>query len=87
MHDETVGLLVGAEIELARLESENSQLLERLETRKIVERAKGVIQRDMKISEEEAYLTLQRESRQRRKSMREVAQAILLNQEIRDRRQ
>ena len=34
-----------------------------LETRKIVERAKGVMQRDLKISEEEAYLTLQRESR------------------------
>ena len=78
-----VGLLVGAEIELARLESENSQLSSRLETRKIVERAKGIMQRDLKISEEEAYLTLQRESRQRRKSMREVAEAILLNDEIR----
>ena len=54
-----------------------------LETRKIVERAKGVMQRDLKISEEEAYPTLQRESRQRRESMREVAEAILLNGEIR----
>jgi len=82
-----VGLLVGAEIELARLESENSQLSARLETRKIVERAKGIMQRDLNISEEEAYLTLQRESRQRRKSMREVAEAILLNDEIRTRRE
>jgi uroporphyrinogen-III synthase len=82
-----VGLLVGAEIELARLESENSQLSARLETRKVVERAKGIMQRDMKISEEEAYLTLQRESRERRKSMREVAEAILLNEEIRNRRE
>jgi uroporphyrinogen-III synthase len=41
----------------------------------------------MKISEEEAYLTLQRESRERRKSMREVAEAILLNEEIRNRRE
>jgi uroporphyrinogen-III synthase len=56
-----------------------------LETRKIVERAKGIMQRDLKISENEAYLTLQRESRQRRKSMREVAEAILLNHEIRNR--
>jgi GAF domain-containing protein len=82
-----VGFLVGAEIELARLESENLQLSARLETRKIVERAKGIIQRDLKISEEEAYLTLQRESRQRRKSMREVAEAILLNDEIRNPRE
>jgi len=82
-----VGLLVGAEIELARLEGENSQLSARLETRKVVERAKGIMQRDLKISEEEAYLTLQRESRQRRKSMREVAEAILLNEEIRNSRE
>src|ERR1700676_5101265 len=80
-----VGLLVGAEIELARLESENVELSTRLETRKIVERAKGIMQRDLKISENEAYLTLQRESRQRRKYMREVAEAILLNDEIRNR--
>lgn len=80
-----VGLLVGAEIELARLENENSELSARLETRKIVERAKGIMQRDLKIGENEAYLTLQRESRQRRKSMREVAEAILLNDEIRNR--
>ena len=78
-----VGLLVGAEIELARLESENSQLSARLETRKILDRAKGIMQRDLKISEQEAYLTLQRESRQRSKSMKEIAEAILLNDEIR----
>src|SRR6266478_7162769 len=78
-----VGLLVGAEIELARLESENSQLSARLETHKILDRAKGIMQRDLKISEQEAYLTLQRESRQRSKSMKEIAEAILLNDEIR----
>jgi len=61
------------------------ELSARLETRKIVERAKGIMQRDLKISENEAYLTLQRESRQRRKSMRDVAEAILLNDEIRNR--
>jgi K+-sensing histidine kinase KdpD len=79
-----VGLLVGAEIELARLESENSQLSARLETRKIIERAKGIIQRDLKLSEEEAYLALQRQSRNRGKSMKEIAESILLNEEIRN---
>jgi uroporphyrinogen-III synthase len=74
---------VGAEIELARLESENSQLSARLETCKIIERAKGIIQRDLKLSEEEAYLTLQRQSRNRGKSMKEIAESILLNEEIR----
>jgi uroporphyrinogen-III synthase len=82
----TVGFLVGAEIERARLESENLQLSGELEARKIVERAKGILQRELKISEEDAYLTLQRESRQRRKSMKEVAEALILSEELKRRR-
>ena len=79
----TVGFLAGAVIELARLEGENLQLAEELESRKVVERAKGILQRDLKLTEEEAYLTLQRESRQRRKPMKDVAEAILLADELR----
>lgn len=79
----TVGFLVGAEIEMARLESENSELFERLETRKVVERAKGILQRELKMTEEEAYLSLQRQSRQRRKPMKEIAEAIVLSEEVR----
>ncbi len=79
----TLGFLVGAEIEMARLETLNTELSERLETRKIVDRAKGILQRDLGISEEEAHLTIQRQSRQRRKSKRDIADAILLGDEIR----
>ena len=79
----TIGFLVGAEIERARLEEENSQLSEELQSRKIIERGKGILQRDLKLSEEEAYLMLQKQSRQRRMSMREVAEAVILNEEIR----
>jgi signal transduction protein with GAF and PtsI domain len=79
----TVGFLVGAEIELARLEVQNNQLSERLETRKLVERAKGILQRDLGINEEEAYLTIQRQSRQRRRPKREIAEAILLADDLR----
>ena len=78
-----LGFLVGAEIERARLESENLQLASRLETRKAVDRAKGILQRDMTISEDDAYRMMQRESRQRRKSMREIAEAILLSEDLR----
>src|SRR5882757_10586632 len=78
----TIGFLVGAEIEMARLESANSELSEQLGTRKALERAKGILQRDLQLTEEEAYLTLQRQSRQRRKSLREVAEAIVLTDEI-----
>jgi uroporphyrinogen-III synthase len=77
-----LGFLVGAEIERARLETENAQLAGRLETRKAVDRAKGILQRDLGISEDEAYRTMQRESRQRRKSMREIADAILLGDDL-----
>ena len=73
---------MGAEIEMARLESENVHLSEKLETRKLVERAKGILQRELKITEEEAYLTIQRQSRQRRKSMKEVAEAIVLSEDV-----
>jgi uroporphyrinogen-III synthase len=78
-----VGFLVGAEIERVRLESENTELAGRLETRRAVERAKGILQRDLSVSEEEAYRMMQRESRQRRKSMLEIAEVILLGEEIR----
>ena len=78
-----VGFLVGAEIEMARLEEANSNLSEQLQTRKIVERAKGILQRDLGLSEEQAYLTLQRQSRQKRKAMKEIAEAIMLSDEVR----
>jgi uroporphyrinogen-III synthase len=77
-----LGFLVGAEIERARLETENVQLANRLESRKAVERAKGVLQRDLGISEDEAYRTMQKESRQRRISMHDIAEAILLGDEL-----
>lgn len=78
-----IGFLVGAEIERARLETENSELSERLETRKLIERAKGILQRDFGLDEAGAYHALQRESRQRRKSMRDIAEALLLIEDVR----
>jgi signal transduction protein with GAF and PtsI domain len=80
---ETVGFLVGAEIELARLEEANSTLTEQLQTRKIVERAKGILQRDLGMNEEQAYLAIQRQSRQKRKPMKEIAEAIVLSDDVR----
>ena len=50
--------------------------------RKLVERAKGLLQRDMGLTEEEAYLTLQRQARQRRLTMKQVAEAIVLSDDV-----
>ena len=78
----TLGFLAGAEVERARLEGQNLQLLGQLQSRKVIERAKGILQRDLGLNEEGAYLTLQRESRQRRKSMKEIAEAVILSEDL-----
>jgi uroporphyrinogen-III synthase len=78
----TIGYLVGAEVERARLETENYELVNRLETRKTVDRAKGILQRDLGLTEDDAYRMMQKESRHRRKSMRDIAEAILLSNDI-----
>jgi AmiR/NasT family two-component response regulator len=67
---------------MARLESENSQLSDQLEIRKLMERAKGILQRDFSLNKEEAYMALQRQGRQRRLPMKQVAEAIILSAEV-----
>jgi AmiR/NasT family two-component response regulator len=78
-----VGFLVGAEIGIACLENENSELRDHLETRKLVERGKGILQRELAITEEAAYLLLRQRSRQKRRSMKEIAEAVILGHELR----
>lgn len=64
---------------------ENTELMvktrviqEELESRKKVERAKGILMRDKGLTEEEAYLKIQKYAMNNRKSMREIAEAIIL---------
>jgi uroporphyrinogen-III synthase len=78
----TIGFLVGPEIELVELESESSRSSELSEAFDMVERAKAVLRRDLRLSAEEAAAMLQRESRQRRESMKEVSDAIVMADEI-----
>ncbi|MGA7523771.1 MAG: GAF and ANTAR domain-containing protein [Acidobacteriaceae bacterium] len=78
-----MGYLVGAEVELAHMEFEKTQLAAQLETRKVMERAKGLLQRELKIDEEAAYLMLQKQSRQKRRPVREIAEAIILMDDLR----
>jgi uroporphyrinogen-III synthase len=78
----TIGFLVGAEIEKTRLRNENSYLSNKLETRTAIEHAKSILQRTLKIGEDDAYRVLQRESQQRRQSMKEIADAIILSDEL-----
>lgn len=63
--------------ELKALESEVADLGERLETRKAVEKAKGVLMKKLKISEAEAFRWIQKTAMDRRLGMREVADAVV----------
>jgi signal transduction protein with GAF and PtsI domain len=55
---------------------------EELESRKLVERAKDILMRRLKLTGEEAFHKIQRDSMNTRKSMREIAEAIILANEI-----
>jgi signal transduction protein with GAF and PtsI domain len=55
---------------------------EALQTRKLVERAKSILQKHANLNEEEAYKRLQQQSMRTRKSMREIAEAVILSNEI-----
>ena len=63
--------------EIFALETEIVDLSERLETRKLMDRAKGLLQSKMKLSEPEAFRWIQKASMDRRLSMSQVAKAVL----------
>jgi AmiR/NasT family two-component response regulator len=67
--------------ELRQIQHELASTQETLETRKLVERAKGVLMDSQSLKEAEAFRRIQRLSMNSRKSMREVAEAILLAHE------
>lgn len=63
--------------ELTALESEVADLHERLETRKVVERAKGALMQSQSLTEPQAFRWIQRAAMDRRATMKSVAQAVL----------
>jgi len=63
--------------ELQQLEAEVADLSERLETRKVVDRAKGVLQEKLGISEPDAFRWIQKTAMDLRLSMREVADGVV----------
>jgi signal transduction protein with GAF and PtsI domain len=72
-------------IEHTTLMEKSFEMQEALAVRKLVERAKGYLMRTRKLSEEEAFRLIQRQSMDLRKSVREIAEAILLAGEIEQR--
>jgi response regulator NasT len=76
-------LLPAIEIAISRhrqmksLESEVADLYDRLETRKIIDRAKGILMKAMNLSEPESFNWIQKTAMDRRISMKQVAQAVI----------
>jgi uroporphyrinogen-III synthase len=66
----------------ARLLEETQEMKRQLETRKLVERAKGILQQRHGLTEEEAYLRLRNESRRLRRPMKDLAEAIILAEDL-----
>jgi uroporphyrinogen-III synthase len=84
-----IGEQMGSAIAKSLLEEENARLAEetadmkrQLETRKSVERAKGILQKRHTLTEEEAYLRMRNESRRLRRPMKDLADAIILSEEL-----
>lgn len=68
--------------EFRALEKEATNLRETLETRKLVERAKGILMDTQGLKEADAFRKIQKLSMNTRKSMREIAEAVLLAHEV-----
>jgi response regulator NasT len=73
----TIEMATSRFAEIVALESEVSDLQERLETRKLVERAKGILMEKQGMTEPEAFRWIQRTAMDRRTSMKMVASAVL----------
>jgi response regulator NasT len=68
--------------ELEAIRQENEQLRRKLESRKLVERAKGILMTRLGLSEPEAFRRIQKTAMDTRKPMVEVAQAMLLTEDV-----
>jgi len=71
-------------IENYRLVVETKVIKEELDIRKAIERAKGMLMKEQNLSEQEAFRKIQKFAMDNNKSMREIAEAIILSSELKD---
>jgi len=79
---EMIAKEIGGAIEISRLITETNILREALETRKLVDRAKAILIKDYGMQEDEAHKFLLKKSMDKRKPLKEIAEAIILASEI-----
>ncbi len=68
--------------QMKALEEQVSGLEDKIETRKVVERAKGILMDKFQMKENEAFRRIQTQSMNTRKSMKEIAEAIIIANEV-----
>jgi response regulator NasT len=72
-----IEIAISRHSQMKSLESEVADIYERLETRKVIDRAKGILMKAMNLSEPESFSWIQKTAMDRRISMKEVANAII----------
>ena len=79
---ETIAKQIGGILEVSRLIYETNVLKEALETQKLINKAKSILMKSGGLSEQEAHQLLVKKSMDKRRSLKEVAEAIILAQEV-----
>ena len=77
-----IEIAISRYLEMHELESTVGDLENKLETRKIVDRAKGILMDKLSMSEADAFRRIQQQSMNQRRSMKEIAEAIIIAHEI-----
>ena len=80
-----IEIAISRHTQMRSLEVEVADLHERLETRKVIDRAKGILMKAMNLSEPESFAWIQKTAMDRRISMKQVAQAVISPESAPDR--
>ena len=80
-----IEIAISRHTQMRSLEVEVADLYERLETRKVIDRAKGILMKAMNLSEPESFAWIQKTAMDRRMSMKQVAQAVISPESAPDR--
>ncbi|MFM8632823.1 MAG: ANTAR domain-containing response regulator [Candidatus Nanopelagicus sp.] len=80
-----IEIAISRHSQMKSLEAEVADLYDRLETRKIIDRAKGILMKAMNLSEPESFTWIQKTAMDRRISMKQVAQAVISPESAPDR--
>jgi response regulator NasT len=79
-----IEIAMSRHLQMRSLREEVADLHERLETRKVIDRAKGILMAAMNLSEPEAFSWIQRAAMDRRISMKAVAEAVISPESVPD---